>query len=77
MGSKVLGRDPAPFPFVREIDEDGFADQGLQGDAIKGHPSFDNMRGRVQMGSHVVAEADCLQNISILLQVPELLALRP
>ena len=47
MGSKVLGRDPSLFPFVREIDEDGFADQDLQGDAIEGHPAFDDVRGGV------------------------------
>jgi hypothetical protein len=47
MGLKVLSRDPFFLPFVGEIDEDGFADQGLQGDAIEGHPAFDDVRGGV------------------------------
>ena len=77
MGSKVLGRDPSLFPFVREIDEDGFADQDLQGDAIEGHPALDDMRRSIQMGSQVVAEADRLNRIPILLQTLNLPELRP
>ena len=75
MGSKVFACDPLFFLFVGEIDEDGFADQGAQGDEIEGHPAFHDMRRSIQMGSQVIAAADRLNRIPVLLQtlnLPEL-----
>ena len=77
MGLKVLSRDPVLFPLAREIEKDGFADQGFEGNPVESHPAFDDMRRSIQMGSDVVAEANRLNRIPILLQALNLSELRP
>ena len=74
---KVLSCDPVLFPFVREIEKHGSADQGFRRNLVESHPPWDDMGRSIQMGSHVVAEANRLQHISILLQALNLCALRP
>ena len=44
MGLKVRARDPVLFPLAREIEKDGFADQGFEGNPVESHPAFDHMR---------------------------------
>jgi hypothetical protein len=74
-GFKIPARDPVFFPFGRKIQEHGLADQSLKGNAVKGSPAVDDVRRSVQMGTEMVAEADRLDRIAVLLQTfhfPEL-----
>ena len=77
MGLKLFSRDPFVFTFAGEIEDCGFADQGFQGNPVQGYPAFDDMGGSVQVGSQVVAEANRLNRIPVLLQTRNLSELWP
>jgi hypothetical protein len=76
-GLKVLACDPVLISFFREIEDDSLADERFEGNLIQRHPAFDDMRRSIQMGSKVVAEANRLDRIPILLEAFNLPELRP